>query len=203
MAHPLSIEFLGHSTLLVALDTVRFLTDPVLRARIGPLRRSAAMPAPAAPADVDAVLISHLHRDHLDLPSLRRLGRDHRILVPRGAGAWLRARGFTEVEELGVGERTSVGGVGVRAIHARHSGFRPPAGPDAPAIGYLVDGTRSVYFAGDTGLFDDMRDLRGGVDVALLPVGGWGPTLPSRQHMDPADAARAAALIQPRLTVPI
>lgn len=203
VARPLSIEYVGHSTLLVELDTVRFLTDPVLRSRIGPLRRTTATPAPAARADVDAVLISHLHRDHLDLPSLRLLGRDHRIVVPRGAGAWLRARGFTEVEELGVGERTSVGGVGVRAVHARHSGYRPPVGPAAAAVGYLVEGTRVVYFAGDTGLFDGMRDLRGGVDVALLPVGGWGPTLPSRHHMDPADAARAAALIQSRLTVPI
>lgn len=203
MAGALSIEFLGHATVLVEVDTLRFLTDPVLRERIGPLRRSADMPAPAAPSDVDAVLISHLHHDHLDLPSLRHLGRGRRILVPRGAGAWLRARGFTEVEELGVGGRTSIGGVGIRAVHARHSGFRPPAGPTAGAVGYLIEGNRSVYFAGDTGLYEKMRDLRGAVDVALLPVGGWGPRLPSEHHLDPADAARATALIRPRLTVPI
>jgi L-ascorbate metabolism protein UlaG (beta-lactamase superfamily) len=198
----LGIEFVGHATLLVELDTIRLLTDPALRARIGPLRRVGESPA-AVPPDVDAVLISHLHHDHLDLASLRRLGGHPRLVVPRGAAAWLRARGFAEVEELGPGEITSVGGIRIRAVRARHGGFRPPAGPAAAAIGYVIEGSRSVYFAGDTGLFEEMRDLQGAIDVALLPVGGWGPTLPSRHHLDPIDAARAAALIQPRLSVPI
>jgi L-ascorbate metabolism protein UlaG (beta-lactamase superfamily) len=198
----LAIEFVGHATLLVELDTIRLLTDPALQARIGPLRRVGESPA-SVPADVDAVLISHLHRDHLDLASLRRLGGHPRLVVPRGAAAWLRARGFAEVEELEPGEITSVGGIRIRAVHARHGGFRPPAGPAAGAIGYVIEGSRSVYFAGDTGLFEGMRELQGAIDVALLPVGGWGPTLPSRHHLDPVDAARAAALIRPRLSVPI
>lgn len=202
MGGPLGIEFVGHATLLVELDTIRLLTDPTLRSRIGPLRRVGESAVPV-PDDVDAVLISHLHHDHLDLPSLRRLARIPRLVVPRGAASWLRARGFDDVEELGPGELTSVGGIGVRAVHARHGGFRPPAGPDAGALGYVIEGSRSVYFAGDTGLFSGMRELRGAIDVALLPVGGWGPTLPSRHHLDPADAARAAALIEPRLSVPI
>jgi L-ascorbate metabolism protein UlaG (beta-lactamase superfamily) len=203
MGGSLGIEFVGHSTLLVEVDTIRFLTDPVLRSRIGPLRRTRDSPVPRAPSDVDAILVSHLHFDHLDLPSLRQLGRQRRLIVPRGAGSWLRSRGFTDVVEMEPGESTSVGGVRVRAVVARHSGFRPPAGPTAAAQGYVIEGNRSVYFAGDTALFDAMRDLQGSVDVALLPVGGWGLTLPSRHHLDPADAARAASLIRPRLVVPI
>jgi L-ascorbate metabolism protein UlaG (beta-lactamase superfamily) len=187
----------------VELDTIRFLTDPALRRNIGPLRRVGGSPEPAIPDDVDAILISHLHHDHLDLPSLRRIGRERRLLVPRGAAAWLRARGFTDVEELAPGELTSIGGIRVRAVDALHGGFRPPAGPTAGAMGYVIEGSRSVYFAGDTGLFDAMRGLEGGIDVALLPVGGWGPTLPSGGHLGPADAARAAAMIRPRLSVPI
>jgi L-ascorbate metabolism protein UlaG (beta-lactamase superfamily) len=198
----LSIEFVGHATVLVALDTVRLLTDPVLQSTIGPLRRTGGLPVPV-PADVDAVLISHLHLDHLDLPSLDRLGHDRKLVVPRGAAAWLRTRGFADVEELGLGETTSVGGVRVRAVQARHGGFRPPVGPAAAAIGYVIEGSRSIYFAGDTGLFDGMAELRGSIDVALLPVGGWGPTLRSARHLDPADAARAAELIRPRVSVPI
>lgn len=202
MGGSLSIEFVGHATVLVALDTIRLLTDPALQSTIGPLRRTGGMPVPV-PADVDAVLISHLHLDHLDLPSLDRLGRDRRLVVPRGAAGWLRARGFAHVEEVGPGETTSVGGVRVRAVRARHGGFRPPLGPAAAAIGYVIEGSRSIYFAGDTGLFDGMAELRGSIDVALLPVGGWGPTLPSTRHLDPADAARAAELIRPGLSVPI
>lgn len=203
MGGPLAIEYVGHATLLVELDTVRFLTDPALERRIGPLRRVGGTPEPRVPENVDAVLVSHLHLDHLDLASLRRLGGTPRLVVPRGASAWLGVRGFANVEELGPGERTSIGGVGIRAVHARHGGFRPPTGPAAAAIGYLIEGSRSVYFAGDTGLFEGMRELAGAIDAALLPVGGWGPTLPSRRHLDPADAARAVALIRPRLSVPI
>jgi L-ascorbate metabolism protein UlaG (beta-lactamase superfamily) len=203
MGHSLSIRYIGHATLLAEVDTIRFLTDPVLRHRVGPLRRVGGPPVSAMPDDVDAILVSHLHQDHLDLPTLRHLGRDRRIVVPAGAGAWLRSRGFSAVDELAPGESTAVGGVTVRAVRARHSGFRPPTGPTASAVGYLIEGRRTVYFAGDTGLFEGMRELRGAVDVALLPVGGWGPTLPSRHHLDPADAARAADLIRPRLTVPI
>jgi len=203
VGRPLAIEYVGHATLLVELDTIRLLTDPALGPKIGPLRRVPGPPAPSVPGDVDAVLVSHLHHDHLDLGSLRRLARGTRLVVPRGAAAWLRARGFEQVEELAPGELISIGGIRVRAVPARHSGFRPPAGPTAAAIGYVIEGSRTVYFAGDTGLFEGMRDLAGGIDVALLPVGGWGPTLPSRHHLDPADAARAAALIRPRLSVPI
>jgi L-ascorbate metabolism protein UlaG (beta-lactamase superfamily) len=199
----LGVEYVGHATLLVELDTIRLLTDPALRPRIGPLRRVGGPPEPPVPEDVDAILVSHLHHDHLDLASLDLLGHARRLVVPRGAAAWLRARGFLNVDELGPGELTSVGGIRIRAVHARHGGFRAPAGPAAGAVGFVIEGSRSVYFAGDTGLFEGMRELQGGIDVALLPVGGWGPTLPSRHHLDPADAARAAALIQPRISVPI
>ena len=69
-------------------------------------------------AGIDAVLISHLHHDHLDLASLRLLGLDTRLLVPAGAGAWLRRRGFTNVTELSVGETASVGALTVTAVEA-------------------------------------------------------------------------------------
>jgi L-ascorbate metabolism protein UlaG (beta-lactamase superfamily) len=84
-----------------------------------------------------------------------------------------------------------------------HSGFRPPLGPTAPAIGFVLRGSRSVYFAGDTDLFDGMSDLGGPVDLALLPVWGWGPTLGRGLHMDPLRAAEALRRIRPRAAVPI
>ena len=203
MGQPLSIEYVGHSTVLVEIETIRLLTDPVLRSRVGPLRRVGGPREPPVPPDVDAILISHLHRDHLDIPTLRSIGREHRLLVPRGAATWLRGQGFSDVDEMSPGETISLGGVQVHAVHARHPGFRPPAGPLAEAIGFLIEGSRSVYFAGDTALFGAMSELAGAVDVALLPVGGWGPTLRARHHLDPPDAARAAALIRPRIAVPI
>ena len=138
------------------------------------------MPSRDRLRDIDLVLISHLHWDHLDVPSLRALGMDTPIVVPAGGGSWLRGIGFSNVREMAVGDDLDVGGVAIEAVEAYHSAFRPPAGPSADPLGYMVRGSRSVYFAGDTDLFEGMGALaRPGeeIDVALLPVWGWGPTL--------------------------
>jgi L-ascorbate metabolism protein UlaG (beta-lactamase superfamily) len=200
------IVFLGHATVLIELDGVRLLTDPLLCGRVAHLRRQVQLVGPAVYEGLDAVLISHLHHDHLDLASLRLLGLDTPLLVPAGAGAWLEGRGFTQVTELSVGgETANVGALGIGAVEACHDGRRRPGpgGLRAEALGYVVSGRRgTVYFAGDTELFDGMSNLRPSPDVALLPVAGWGPTL-GLGHMDPLQAARAAGLIGPRLAIPI
>src|SRR5262249_31479943 len=132
--------WLGHSTVLIELDGVRLLTDPVLRGRVAQLRR--ALPVHAPPADVDAVLVSHAHFDHLDPPSLALLGRDRRIVVPEGAAGSLRWRGFRQVEQVRAGDEIRIGAVVVRATHAEHAGRRygalgPPwrGGGRPPALG--------------------------------------------------------------------
>lgn len=196
--------WLGHATVLLELAGVRLLTDPVLRDRVTFLRR-VGDPAPEPPR-VDAVLLSHLHHDHCDLWSLRRLGRDTLLIVPVGAGTWLRAQGFRHIQELAEGRTTSVGVVEVTAVPALHDGTRAPFGPRAAALGYIVDGGGArTYFAGDTDLFEGMRDLGavdGGLDLALLPVWGWGTSL-GPGHMDPDGAAEAVARIGPRIAVPV
>ena len=196
------ITYLGHATVLLELGGVRLLTDPVLRARVAHLRRQG--PAPAPPRNLDAVLISHLHYDHLDLPSLRAVGDGPRLVVPCGAGEFLRRTGHDNVTELAPGESTDVRTARITATPAVHDGRRRPmGGPVAVPVGFQIetDGYRA-YFAGDTDLFDEMEDLAGELDLALLPVWGWGPTL-GTGHLDPAEAARAAAMLKPRLAVPI
>ena len=185
--------------MLVELGGVRLLTDPVLRGRVAHLRRDG--PSPAAPRALDAVLISHLHHDHLDRASLRRLGGRPRLVAPRGAAKLLRRAGL-ELEELDAGEETDISGVRVLAVGAVHASRRwPVRGPEAEPLGYLISGGLSVYFAGDTDLFPEMAALAP-VDVALLPVAGWGPSL-GPGHLDPERAARAAALLRPRVAIPI
>jgi L-ascorbate metabolism protein UlaG (beta-lactamase superfamily) len=198
------IVFLGHATVLLEVNGVRLLTDPLLRDHVAHLRRRVAPIRPDIYANLDAVLISHLHHDHLDLPSLRLLGLDTLLLVPSGAGAWLRERGFTNVTELSVGEVANVGALAVTAVEASHDGRRRvgPGSLRAETLGYLVRGRHTVYFAGDTELFDGMSSLAPQLDVALLPVAGWGPTL-GPGHMDPLDAARATGLLNTRIAIPI
>ncbi len=90
MTAPVRVTYVGHATVLVEIDGVRLLTDPVLRSRVGPLRRHGTPPDPRLAKDVDAVLISHLHHDHADAPSLRRLSASRREdrRHPAGAAAW-------------------------------------------------------------------------------------------------------------------
>jgi L-ascorbate metabolism protein UlaG (beta-lactamase superfamily) len=197
----LRLTWLGHSTVLIELDGVRLLTDPLLRRRVAHLRRTGPDVDAAALADLDAVLVSHAHYDHFDVPSLRRLGRSVRLVVPRGTGRLLRVRGFRSVTELRPDDEATVGSVVVRATHAEHGGGRPFAFR-APSLGYLVSGSARLYFAGDTDLFEGMTGLAPGLDVALLPVAGWGARLPAG-HLDPRTAAQAAARLRPRIAVPI
>src|SRR6478735_5542741 len=104
------------------MGSIRLITDPILRPRVAHLRRAAPVAEVAAP--VDCVLVSHAHMDHLDPRSIALLAGD-------------------EVE---------VGAVTVRATHAEHDGRRYALGPPAASLGYRIQGDRSVYFAGDTGL---------------------------------------------------
>jgi L-ascorbate metabolism protein UlaG (beta-lactamase superfamily) len=200
-AHTARITWLGHSTVLVELDGTRVLTDPVLRNRVAHLRRT-------KPADtgqlraLDGILLSHLHYDHLDFPSLERLGRSVPVVVPRGAGRLLRRRRFVQVVEVETGEEVRIGDLVVRATHAEHEGGRGFLGTEVAALGYLIHGSHRIYFAGDTDLFEGMATLSAGLDVALVPIWGWGPSL-GPGHLDPRRAAEALRLLRPRLAVPI
>lgn len=199
---PLRLTYTGHSTVLIELDGVRLLTDPLLRKRVAHLSRLVEPPDVEA-IKVDAVLISHMHWDHMDPPSLRMLGRDTHIIAPAGAYTYLRRRGFRNVSQLGLHEEIRLNGVTVTATQAEHAGDRPPFGPKLDSIGYIVGGSKNVYFAGDTDLFPEMADLgRRNLDVALLPVWGYGPTL-GAGHLDPYRAAQSLQHLDPSVAVPI
>lgn len=197
------VTYVGHATVLIEIDGVRLLTDPLLRRRIGPLRRHGATPDPRLAESVDAVLISHLHHDHADAPSLRRLSRTAPMLAAPGAGDFLSRLGFGDVRELAPGDSCGLGGVRVTATEANH----PPGGRRferaSQPIGFELAGQRRIYFAGDTDLFDGMEAIGGGeLDLALLPIWGWGTNI-GAGHLNPERAARAAALLAAKLVVPI
>lgn len=201
--------FLGHSTLRLRLGGRTVLTDPVLTPTVGPLRRMVPAVDPATLAGVDLVLISHLHADHLHVGSLRLLHRDTEVVVPAGAARWLRRRGIARVSELAVGQTRTFGGLRVTGTPADHSGHRwgPRLrhGPQADAMGHLLDGDGArVYVAGDTGLFPGLDAVagQGPIDLAALPVWGWGPGL-GPGHLDPAGAAEAVRRLAPRVALPV
>ncbi len=199
--HGVAITWLGHASVLIALNGVRLLTDPALRNRIGPLIRMAPPVLTDGLQEIDAVLLSHLHADHVDLPSLRALATGT-VFAPHQAGSWLRGKGVTGVRELRPADETSVGPVQLTATRATHDRRRRPFGPSADPIGYVIRGSRSVYFPGDTDLDPAMADLQGSIDIALIPIWGWGRSV-GAGHLDPRRAALAVALIAPAVAIPI
>jgi L-ascorbate metabolism protein UlaG (beta-lactamase superfamily) len=201
-AADVALRWLGHASVLIALNGVQLVTDPVLRGRVGPLVRVAPPVRVDGLGRIDAIFLSHLHADHTDLPSLRRIGSRTDVLAPYPAGSWLRSKGLVAVREMRSGDETSIGPVQVTATAASHDRRRRPFGPSADPIGYLIRGSRSVYFAGDTDLDPAMADLRGSVDIALVPIWGWGRSL-GAGHLDPDRAAQAVALIAPEVAIPI
>lgn len=121
--------------------------------------------------------------------------------MPAGAGGLLRRRGFRFVREVHPGDEVDLDSVGIRVTYAEHASSRRVGTARTAPVGYVIHGTRSVYFAGDTDLFDAMSSL-GPLDVALLPVAGWGPRLPAG-HLSPETAVQALEMIRPRIAVPI
>ncbi len=198
-----SVTWLGHTSAVIDIAGVKILTDPALTPRVAHLRRHHTVDV-AAIGRPDLVLISHLHMDHLHVPSLRLFGAEVPLVVPAGAGDLLRRKGFRDV---------------ARSASRHHDRRRPtdhrggPGGAQRPAavpaqrvradaVGYVLRAAgAAVYFPGDTDLFDEMGSWAP-VDVALLPIWGWGPSL-GEGHLDPAGAVAATGLVEPRLVVPI
>src|SRR4051794_36661044 len=174
----LKVTWLGHSTVLIDLAGHRLLTDPLLLRHNGPLRRRQPRPRSSTWAGVDAVLLSHLHHDHAELRSLRLLPGVP-VLTGRRNARWLRRRG---IDGGDAGDWTDVRAVQVRLVTAVHHSRPMPHRPN-DANGHLIRSrTLTVWAAGDTSLYDDMDRLPelagvGRLDVALVPIGGWGPRL--------------------------
>jgi L-ascorbate metabolism protein UlaG (beta-lactamase superfamily) len=196
---------MGHATVLLRYGQQEIVTDPFLRLRLFHIRRHGDLPTFGADYTGQhlTALISHLHQDHLDIPSLRMLPAGSTVVVPPGAGHYLARRIPQVVVELGVGQSLRAGEVVITPVAAMHGGRRS-LGVEAAAQGYVVRGDASVYFAGDTGFFDGFAEVGAThhPDVALLPVWGYGPHL-GRHHLTPRTAAHALSLVGAKVAVPI
>ena len=123
-----AVTWWGHATTTIEIGGVRILTDPVLTRRLGHLSRIGG-PVPEADArTASVVLISHLHSDHLHIPSLRQLASTPQLVVPRGSGRLIRQirDRFDPVHEVDVGDAITIGDVTIRAVPASHDGRRHP-----------------------------------------------------------------------------
>jgi len=200
-----TVTWIGHSTLLVQLDGVNFLTDPTWAGRSGPFSGLVGVGRYTAPAisfddlpHIDFVLISHDHYDHLDEPTVRHLAAkfNPRFVVPLGIKAWLADRGITNAVELDWGESVTIDGLTVVCTPAQHGSGRTLVDQGRRLwASWAVLGSKRFYFAGDTGYyqhFKEIGDALGPFDLAALPIGSYTPrALAKPVHMSPEEALQA------------
>jgi L-ascorbate metabolism protein UlaG (beta-lactamase superfamily) len=217
-ARGLRVTFVNHSTVLVQMDGVNVLTDPIWSERASPV--SWAGPRRHRPPGIrfedlppiDAVLVSHNHYDHMDLPTLRRLSAAHhpRIFVGLGNSAFLAAHGLARSRDCDWWESLTLApGVTLTAVPARHFSSRTPLDRDRTLwCGWVVTGpSESFYFAGDTGWGSHFRQIRErfpGLRLALLPIGAYRPRwFMSQAHIDVEEAFRAQEVLGAETAVAI
>jgi L-ascorbate metabolism protein UlaG (beta-lactamase superfamily) len=199
-----TLTWWGHSTSTWQDGDSTVLFDPVLTARLGHLRRVRGPVPPPQAAQADLVLVSHLHADHAHLPSLRQIPASASLVVPAGSRRLFKpitARGVSLVE-VEPGNVVELGDLRLQVFAADHDGRRLPGSPHrGPAVGYLVEGSYRCWYPGDTGphaAWDEVAK----VDLVLMPVGGWGPTL-GRGHLDAEQAAQVIRSTHPANAVPV
>jgi L-ascorbate metabolism protein UlaG (beta-lactamase superfamily) len=204
----IDVTWLGHSTVVLDIDGVRVLTDPLLRSHVGPLRRRGAAPAQELWHDADVVLLSHLHHDHADLRSLALLPVGVPVVTAPENVGWLhrhRLAGVSPQPDRWV-DPVQGSPLSVRLTVAVHRARPLPHRPNG-TTGHLVRSTSgTAWFAGDTSLVEAMAGIpeqaAGPVDLAFVPISGWAPRL-SAGHMGPVEAAEACAVVGARAAVPV
>ncbi|RBQ16358.1 Zn-dependent hydrolase [Spongiactinospora rosea] len=212
----LQATWLGHSTTLVEIEGRRVLFDPVWSDRCTPVplfgpRRIHPMPVPIERLPhLDAVVISHDHYDHLDMPTIRTLTRTRAVpfVVPLGVGAHLERWGVpaSRIVELDWDEHATLGGLRFTATAARHfSGRSLRRNPTLWSSWVVAGRKRRVFYSGDTGYFDGYAVIgaaHGPFDLTLIQIGAYSPAWPDI-HMTPEEAVAAHLDLRGGVLIPV
>jgi L-ascorbate metabolism protein UlaG (beta-lactamase superfamily) len=194
-----SLTWIGHATFVLRLGGALIATDPVWSERISGVIRRKAPPGVALEnlPPLDVVTVSHNHYDHLDLPTLRRIGNQAVYVTLPGNGDVLRRAGLEKVVELEWWESHRIGALEITAVPARHWSMRAPWNRnDMLWGGFVYRGPEgAAYHTGDTALFDGFAEIArraGPIDWAMMPIGAYEPRwFMQPQHMNPEDAVEA------------
>ncbi|MBN2134916.1 MAG: MBL fold metallo-hydrolase [Acidobacteria bacterium] len=175
----ISITWIGHSTMLLNLKGTRILTDPMYSDFI--LLLAKRYYEPAIPLEklphIDAVVISHEHYDHLDMATLEQLPPDTPVIIRRGNSERVIKAGIRDIRELDIWESTKVKDINITAVPAKHG--------RANACGFVIEGPKNIYFAGDTAYFPGIKEIgdKFELDIALLPISHY-RTPQGRKNVD-------------------
>ncbi|GGE59315.1 L-ascorbate metabolism protein UlaG (beta-lactamase superfamily) [Priestia taiwanensis] len=203
-----TITWIGHSTFLVQLDGCTILTDPVWAYRMGFDKRltNPGLAISDLP-EIDVVVISHGHYDHLDFPTLKKLPHGITYFVPVGLKKLFNKKGFTNVEEFTWWEEQTYRGVTFSFVPAQHWTRRTMLDMNTSHWGgWMFQGTETIYFGGDSGYFHGFKEIgeRFDIDIALMPIGAYEPEWFMRDsHMAPEEAVQAYLDIQAKHFIPM
>ncbi len=213
----LVVTFVNHATLLIQTDGMNILTDPVWSRRVSPFTfvGPSRFRAPGVSFDdlpeIDLVLISHNHYDHMDLATLRRIAKrwDPTIVVPLGNGEYLRDRGFANVREMDWWDEDEYGSVRIVSAPGQHFSSRALSDRNNTLwSGYVIETAHGdIYFAGDTGYGEFVKRIRERYDMfrlALLPIGAFRPEgFMGPVHISPEQAVMISDELRAKTTIGI
>ncbi len=211
----LVVTFVNHSTFLIQTGGCNILTDPVWSQRVSPIsflgprrHRDPGIRFEDLPP-IDAILISHNHYDHLDVPTLRKLARRDRpaVFCPLGLRGLLVSAGLTEVHELDWYDSEPWRSLTMHCVPAQHFSSRTPFDRDRTLwCGWVIEATGSfMYFAGDTGFGEHLAEIAARfhpIQLALLPIGAYEPEwFMNPVHMTPEQALDAQQILAASIAV--
>jgi L-ascorbate metabolism protein UlaG (beta-lactamase superfamily) len=212
--HGVHAAWLGHSTVLLKVDGLFILTDPMFSDRaglnLGPITLGLKrLIAPALDANhiprPDLILLSHAHMDHFDVPSLRALEHPKTsVITATKTSDLLSADRYQSVRELGWGERARSGAAEIQAFEVNHWGARMRTDTYRGYNGYLIEAGRyRILFGGDTAATTAFRSVRTSrpIDLAVMPIGAYNPWI--YYHCTPEQAWRMGNDAGAEIFVPV
>ncbi|PLR78450.1 MBL fold metallo-hydrolase [Bacillus sp. V3-13] len=207
-----SITWIGHSTFLIQMSGLNILTDPVWASRMGLQKRQTApgIPIDQLP-DIDVVVISHGHYDHLDFGSIRKLKGSPVFYVPVGLKSAFRRRGYKNIVEANWWDSFTEVRLKISFVPAQHWTKRSLTDTNTSHWGGWIfegpeAGTGSVYFVGDTGYFNGFKEIadRFKLGIVLMPIGAYEPEwFMSTSHINPEDAIKAFLELKGKTFIPM
>lgn len=197
-----SVYWYGHATTLINLTGTIIVTDPVITNRLGFFKRVVDSPCDLTDKNIDYIILSHGHMDHMHFPSLKRLDKNATVIVPKGYKQILSLMGFNNVVLLRQGETYEDDNIKISAIKANHDGRRFYIGIDNESNSYIIekDGSK-VFFAGDTAYTEEFNGIE--CDVAIMPVGCYKPDRLSYMHCTPEESYKMFKTMSASAMIPI
>ncbi|MBU3101649.1 MULTISPECIES: MBL fold metallo-hydrolase [Clostridium] len=197
-----SIHWVGHATVVINLNDKIIVTDPVTSLNLGELKRLVKPSINLASINIDYIVLSHGHMDHMNYSTLKKINKSAIVIAPKNLNIPLKILGFKNIVLLNHTEIYSDRHIKIKALKANHDGRRYPWGAKAESNSYIIESNlKKIFFAGDTALTDAYKDLV--ADVAIMPVGCYKPDEFQEMHCSPEQSFKMFKMTKAKLMIPI